>query len=127
MVTRDVEKAFDKAWLNGILDILYKSGLDDRHWCFFKKINEENYAIIDTHMGFTRKITIKDNLKQGGVLSGLAYSAFTDQIAKELVKFNIGYELDDNNKIPCLLWMDDTLAMEKRKSKIQDILNIINE
>ena len=83
IVFLDVEKAFDKAYLPGILEILHKNGLKDRNWCIMKNINEDNEAIIKTHVGYTRTIQIKENLKQGGVLSGLAYSTLTDEIAKK--------------------------------------------
>ena len=50
IVFLDVEKTYDKAWLNGILDVLYRNGLNDRNWCYFKfssrvpsKLEEESH------------------------------------------------------------------------------------
>ena len=49
-------------------------------------MNSENKAFIKTHLGNTREITIKDNIKQGGVLSGIEYSGLTDEVAKTRYK-----------------------------------------
>ena len=103
IVFLDVEKAYDKAWLQGILDVLYRNGLQDRQWCYFMKLNEDNKAVIDTHVGDTREISIKNTLRQGSALSGIAYSALTDEIAKECEKQDMGYIICEKIKIPCLL------------------------
>ena len=81
----DVEKAYDKCYLTGALDALFRSGLDDRNFCYIKNLNENNSAILKTHVGDTREIFIKGNLRQGGVLSGIAYSTLTDEIAKKIM------------------------------------------
>ena len=126
IVFLDVEKAYDKAWLQGILDVLYRNGLQDRQWCYFMKLNEDNKAVIDTHVGDTREISIKNTLRQGSALSGIAYSALTDEIAKECEKQDMGYSISDEIKIPCLLWVDDYLAMNKAKKDIQKALDVTN-
>ena len=70
---------------------------------------------------------MENNLKQGGVLSGLAYSALTDEIAKELINLEMGYQIADNNKIPCLLWVDDIVSMNNDITKLQETLNVTSE
>ena len=37
IVLLDVTKAYDKAWLTGIMKILYQEGLTDNHWTIVKK------------------------------------------------------------------------------------------
>ena len=71
----DVTKAYDKAWIEAIMYILHKEGLKDNHWTIVKRINENLTARIKTKHGLTRKIAIKDSLRQGGVLSVLCYGA----------------------------------------------------
>ena len=110
----DVTKAYDKAWLTGIMQILYKRGLKNNLWTLVKKLNENLRATIQTKYGNTREIKIKDSIRQGGVLSVILYGIMMDEINKRLIEENIGINLynDDNNmKIPCLLWVDDVFLL----------------
>ena len=52
----DVTKAYDKAWLTGIMHVLHKQGLTDNHWTIVKKLNENLTARIQTKYGLTRLI-----------------------------------------------------------------------
>ena len=65
----DVTKAYDKAWLNSIMYTMHKSGLRGKNWRIVKALNSDLTATIKTKYGPTRKITIKDSIRQGGVLS----------------------------------------------------------
>ena len=56
----DVAKAYDKAWLTGIMYVLHKEGLTDNHWTIVKKLNENLTARIQTRFGLTRGIKIKE-------------------------------------------------------------------
>lgn len=67
----DVTKAYDKAWITGIMHILHENGLNDAHWETVLKLNENLTAELRTKHGNTRKIKIKDSLRQGGVLAVL--------------------------------------------------------
>ena len=51
-----------------------------------KKINENLTSTIETKYGDTRKIQIKDSIRQGGVLVVVAYANLMDEIAKEIKK-----------------------------------------
>ena len=80
----DVQKAYDKAWLNAILYGLNTNGNEGKYQRMIKKLNSNLNARIQTRYGRTRKINIKDNIRQGGVLSVIEYATLIDEIAKEL-------------------------------------------
>ena len=80
----DVTKAYDKAWIDAILYVMYKRGVNSKLWQIIKKLNENLTANIHTKYGPTRKITIKDSIRQGGVLSVLQYALLMDEINKEI-------------------------------------------
>ena len=108
----DVTKAYDKAWLTGIMHVLHKQGLTDNHWTIVKKLNENLTAKIQTKYGLTRTIKILDSIRQGGVLSTTMYGALMDEIAKELKKENLGIPIWENGeKKATLLWVDDVLLL----------------
>ena len=64
----DVQKAYDKAWLNGILYALNQNGVSGKNLIMIKKINTNLRARIHTKHGLTREIRIRDSIRQGGVL-----------------------------------------------------------
>ena len=55
-----------------------------------KNINKNLTATIRTKYGNTRKIRIRDSIRQGGVLSVIEYANIIDEIAKEINTENIG-------------------------------------
>ncbi len=86
IVFLDVTKAYDKAWLNGIMQVMHKQGIKGQLWKLIKKMNENLRAKIKTKYGYTREIKITDSIRQGGVLSVLQYALLMDEISKEIKK-----------------------------------------
>ena len=106
----DVTKAHNKAWIDAILYVMYKRGVNSKLWKIIKKLNENLTATIHTKYGPTRKITIKDSIRQEGVLSVLQYALLMDEINKEIPEIDLGIEIPDTpTKMACLLWMNDVL------------------
>ena len=75
----DVTKAYDKAWLDGLLYNMYNRGVQGATWNMIRKLNQNLKAEVKTKHGNTRSITIKDSIRQGGVLSVMMYSAMMDE------------------------------------------------
>ena len=78
----DVQKAYGKAWLDAILYALHINGVKDQNLRMIKRINSNLTARIRTRYGLTRKINIKDSIRQGGILSAIEYATLIDEIAK---------------------------------------------
>ena len=51
----DVQKAYDKAWLDGILHALHRNGVEGKHPTLIKKLNSNLRARIHTRHGLTRE------------------------------------------------------------------------
>ena len=127
IVYLDVTKAYDKAWLNAILHVLHKEGLDTPEWELIKKLNENLTARIQTKYGNTRKIRIKDSIRQGGVLSVGQYALLMDEISKEITKLKLGVHIPSIDEIlGCLLWMDDVILASLDPNEMQKMLDITN-
>ena len=72
-------------------------------------------------------IEIKDSIRQGGVLSVMQYADVMDEIAKEIQRRNLGVTIgNDEQKIGCLLWMDDVLLMADTPKELQKLLDTTN-
>ena len=124
----DVTKAYDKAWINAIMYVMHKRGLNSKIWSTIKKLNENLTATVQTKYGPTRKITIKDSIRQGGVLSVLQYALLMDEINKEIKGTDLGIKIPNTEtNIPRLLWMDDVLLLETRPKEKQKLLDITNK
>ena len=107
MVFQDVTKAYDKAWLDAIMYVMHKEGLNTPDWNIVKELNENLEAKIHAIYGETRAINIKDSIRQGGVLSVAQYALLMDEINKEINKHNLGTYIPDlEETIGCLRWMD---------------------
>ena len=121
----DVTKAYDKAWLDAILYVLHEQGVKSKLWKLVKDLNTNLKTTIQTKHGPTRKITIKDSIRQGGVLSVTLYALMMDEINKDIMKeTELGINIPGTEiKIPCLLWMDDVVLAETSVQKSQDLLN----
>ena len=82
----DVQKAYDKAWLDAILYVLANNGIKGKNLEILRKLNSGLSTRIQTKHGMTREIKIKDSIRQGGVLSVIEYATLIDEIAKELIQ-----------------------------------------
>ena len=122
----DVQKAYDKAWLDAILYALNINGVKGKNLRMIKKLNSNLTARIQTRYGLTRKINIRDSIRQGGVLSVIEYATLIDEIAKELKQRNLGYKTETNITLDSLLWMDDVCLIHYDLDKLQEILDITN-
>ena len=124
----DVTKAYDKAWLNAILYTMYHSGIEGKIWRVVKDLNTNLKAKIKTKHGPTREITITDSIRQGGVLSVVAYSNLIDEISKEITKAGKGkLKVGETEITGCLLWMDDVVLIHDKHSELQQMLNTTHE
>ena len=80
----DVTKAYDKAWLDGIMYAMHKRGLTNTHWQVVKNLNQNLKAQLLTKHGLTEEFVIRDSIRQGGVLSVIQYALLMDEISKEI-------------------------------------------
>ena len=91
-------------------------------------LNQNLSAELKTKHGNTRRITIKDSLRQGGVLAVLQYGIMMDQINQEIKARNLGIKIEGTDlQIPSLLWVDDVLVIAESLEEMQTMLNVINE
>lgn len=119
----DVTKAYDKAWIEALINVLYKQGIKDSTWLVCKELNKNLTARIMTQHGLTREIKITDSIRQGGVLSVIMYALLMDEITKETRKQNIGENLWTNgHKINTLLWMDDVALITNNEEDMRKLL-----
>ena len=122
----DVTKAYDKAWLDAIMYIMYKQGLKDNHWTIAKNLNKNLTAKIQTKHGHTRKINM-NSIRQGGVLSVLEFGLLMDETSKDIEEEKLGIKLTEtSDPIGSLLWVDDLILAEEEDDNFQKELDVSN-
>ena len=126
LVFLDVQKAYDKAWLDAILYVLHKNGVKGKNLHMVQKLNSNLSAKIHTRHGLTREIRIRDSIRQGGVLSVIEYATLIDEISKELKIHDLGVTTEAGEKINSLLWMDDVCLIHHDPKILQEMLDITN-
>ena len=126
VVFLDVQKAYDKAWLDAILYALIKNGVEGKNLNIIKKLNSNLTARIQTRFGLTKEIPIKDSIRQGGVLSVVEYATLIDEISKELRIRNQGVTTAAGTKIDSLLWIDDVCLIHSDRDELQQMLDTTN-
>ncbi len=69
-----------------------------------------------------------DSIRQGGVLSILQYAILMDEVAKDIVETDMGITLDTtNDKIGCLLWMDNVVLLATETDEQQKMLSTTDD
>ena len=124
VVFLDVQKAYNKAWLDAILYVLMKNGVEGKNLSIIKKLNSNLTARIQTRFGLNKEIPFKDSIRQGGVLSVVEYATLIDEISKELRKRNQGVTTAAGTKIDSLLGMDDVCLIHSDRNELQQMLDI---
>ena len=114
----DVQKAYDKAWLDAILytlkkerNIREKSGNDAKNE---HRTNNKNQNERRTH----KKITIKDSIRQGCVLSVIEYATLMNEITKEIQEREKGIKMENGETLANLLWMDDVALIHEETKQL---------
>ena len=112
----DIQKAYDKTWGDAVWHPLWKSGIRLKIWKNAKQMNRINFTKIITKFGPTEKFEIKNNLKQGSVLSFNEFTCMMDKLSRCLLEEELGAQYGDL-LIPALLYMDDIAILENRKDR----------
>ena len=118
----DVEKAYDKAWSQAIMHILWKCKIRGKLWRIIENLNSNLTAKIKTRYGLTRIIKMGDSIRQGGVLSVVEYAKLIDELETELQTMKLGISFGDI-KIASLLYVDDIILLADNESDLQLMLN----
>ena len=76
--------------------------------------------------GLTRKITIKDSIRQGGVLLVIEYATLMDEITKETQGREQGIKMENEKTLANLLWLDNVAFIHEETKQLQKIIDTTN-
>ena len=101
----DVEKCFDKLWLEDGITDLWKSGMKTRDCMAIKKLNEIAAAVVDTPVGRTKEIILKNTVRQGTVNGPAICAVSMDTVNK--IGYNVVTQYGPKLEIQIVAYVDD--------------------
>ena len=126
----DVEKCFDALWLEDCMMDIYETlppeARDDKVSLIYK-MNQDNYVAVNTAVGQTKRVNMKNIVMQGGKWGPLKCSNTMDKIGKKCV--NRGehlYTYKGMVKVMPLAMVDDLLAVAKCGKESTNVNTFIN-
>ena len=110
----DVEKCFDKLWLQATINALYEAGLTCDILNLLYIENKTAQVAVKVNGNLTKRISIKEIVMQGSVWGGIKCTATMDKLNKSLLQeehLRYCYMQDPNIPIGVLGMIDDTLSI----------------
>ena len=105
--------------------VLWHSGIRGRIWRMIRNLSKDMSAQIRTKYGSARIIKMKNNIRQGGVLSVTEYSKMVDSMCTVFEEQGVGTRYG-HIIIPSLLLMDDITLMADSPTELQSMLRIVH-
>ena len=116
----DAEKCFDKLWLKDCLIDMEEIGYNRNDIKILYEMNKKAEIIVDTTVGQTESISIKEIVKQGSIFGPIMCCATTSKVNNigEIVQYSYG-KVD----IGMSVYMDDIAAAGGIAENIKGIRN----
>jgi hypothetical protein len=110
----DVEKCFDKLWLQACINALYEAGIDHDHLNLLYIENKQAQIAVKINDKLSARIKVSDLVMQGSVWGSIKCTTLMDKLNKNAMSdksLQYYYKQDPNIPIGILGMVDDTLAV----------------
>ena len=110
----DVQKCFDKLWLQACINALYEAGINHDHLNLLYIENKQAQIAVKINNKLSARISVSDLVMQGSVWGSIKCTTLMDQLNKTAMSdqsLQYNYKQDQNIPIGILGMVDDTLAV----------------
>ena len=121
----DYTKAFDSINHNKLIESLEKTEIDGKDLRIIANLYKNQFSSIKINGELTESFEVQKGVRQGCVLSPLLYNLYSEQIFKDLEKFN-GIKIGGINYTN-LRYADDTVLVGDSEPALQELINEINK
>ena len=121
----DYTKAFDSINHNKLIESLEKTETDGKNLRIMANLYKNQFSSIKINGELTESFEVQKGVRQGCVLSSLLYNLYSEQIFKDLEKFN-GIKIGGINYTN-LRYADDAVLVGDSKPALQELIHEINE
>ena len=125
----DIEKCFDKLWLESCINALYEAGMKNDLLNLLYLENKNAQIAVKVNGRMTERRNVMDVVMQGSVWGSLKCTSVMDRLnkimlSKEGLQYN--YRGDENIPIGVMSMVDDTLQVQECGTKSVSCNSVVN-
>ena len=122
----DVRKAFDSVNHEYLVNRLVNIGIPELFISNIRYIYSNQLVKVCYNDFYSNEWLICNGVRQGGVLSGLLFNIYIDEILNKISNLRIGCRLGINSS-NIIAYADDIVVLAPSPSSLQVLMNIIND
>ena len=122
----DYQKAFDRINHEKLLKIMEKAGIPDLERKLIKSLYWNQYAVVKTADGKSRRICIRRGVRQGCIISPILFNLYSEYMMKELEDNINGIKIGGKNYTN-LRYADDAVFVSDQEAELQTIITSLCE
>ena len=123
----DVEKCFDKLWLQEVINCLYNAGLQNDKLPLLFLTNKTAQVAVKTASGISDRVSIQDIIMQGSIWSSMFCVVLMDKLGQFVYeKPELLYYYKGIVATPPLQMVDDIIGIQKCSRKSRKLNTSIN-
>ncbi len=123
LATLDSQKAFDVVDHRILLDKLYHQNIHPDLWLIVKEMYKGLTARVKWKNGLSSSYSVKQGIRQGGVLSTHFYKTYINDLLSELEHHKIGMQIG-NTYVGSPCCADDVALLSCDENELQIMLNV---
>ena len=122
----DYQKAFDRINHEKLLEIMEKAGIPDLERKLIKSLYWNQYAVIKTADGKSRRICIRRGVRQGCIISPILFNLYSEYMMKDFQDDVKGIIIGGKNYTN-LRYADDAVFVSDEEEELQTIITRLGE
>ena len=120
----DLRKAFDSVPRDILFTKIAQTGISGKFVNTLKTLYENNVCRVKLDNGLTNTFLANQGVKQGCILSPLLFNIFLADLPGRLSDNSCKpVEVDESNRISCIIWADDIVLLSESEDGLQCMLN----
>lgn len=123
----DSSKAFDTVWIDGLFFKLFNMGVKGKTWRILRNWYSKMSCCILMDGHLSEPFSVKQGIRQGGVLSPWLYMCFNNDITEMLDNLKCGIEIESLDNISNITIADDITLISPRVSGLQAMIHAMEK
>jgi hypothetical protein len=117
---------FDTVWYEGLWLRLWEAGVRGKAWRVVRGLYDGVEASVRVGDKETRRVRLRQGVRQGCPLSPVLFNAFVDGLSKELADLGVGIKKGDRF-LHSLLYADDLVLLAESAENLQTAIDKVDE
>ena len=122
----DYQKAFDRINHEKLLHIMEKAGIPELERKLIRSLYWNQYAVIRTTDGISRKICIRRGVRQGCIISPILFNLYSEYMMLDVQEKGKGIVIGGQN-FTNLRYADDAVVISEEEAELQQMITTISD